>query len=117
MTGDRPSSAQAVERLTMGRDELHPAGPAEEVQTPPASVPQSSSGSAPSRRLLQRRLAQQTAVALARAGRRSTLAAVIFLDLDGFKQINDALGHAAGDELLMRIAERLRPAVRPADTL
>jgi diguanylate cyclase (GGDEF)-like protein len=56
-------------------------------------------------------------LALARAGRRSTLAAVIFLDLDDFKRVNDTLGHAAGDELLVRIAERLRPAVRPADTL
>jgi diguanylate cyclase (GGDEF)-like protein len=56
-------------------------------------------------------------LALARADRRSTLAAVIFFDVDDFKRVNDILGHAAGDELLVRIAERLRPAVRPADTL
>jgi diguanylate cyclase (GGDEF)-like protein len=56
-------------------------------------------------------------LALARASRRSTLAAVIFFDLNGFKRINDALGHAGGDDLLVRIAERLRPVVRPADTL
>jgi diguanylate cyclase (GGDEF)-like protein len=56
-------------------------------------------------------------IALARAARRSTLAAVVFLDLDDFKQINDTLGHAVGDELLVCIAERLRDTVRPADTL
>jgi diguanylate cyclase (GGDEF)-like protein len=55
--------------------------------------------------------------ALARAGRRSSLAAVIFLDLDDFKPINDTFGHRAGDEILVRIAERLRSAVRPSDTL
>ena len=56
-------------------------------------------------------------LALARAGRRSALAAVIFLDLDDFKPINDTFGHSAGDEILVRIAERLRSAVRPSDTL
>jgi diguanylate cyclase (GGDEF)-like protein len=55
--------------------------------------------------------------ALARAERRSSLAAVVFLDLDDFKPINDTLGHRAGDEILVRIAERLRAAIRPSDTL
>ncbi len=51
------------------------------------------------------------------AERASKLVAVVFLDLDGFKKINDTLGHEVGDKLLVKAAERLRSVVRGPDTV
>jgi diguanylate cyclase (GGDEF)-like protein/PAS domain S-box-containing protein len=67
----------------------------------------------PNRRLFEDRLA----IALAQAHRYRHRIAVIFLDLDRFKQVNDTLGHAVGDELLATVARRLTSCVREADTV
>ncbi len=67
----------------------------------------------PNRKLLVDRMEQ----ALARAKRNRTRVALLFLDLDGFKVINDTHGHEAGDEALRQIARRLSELVRQADTL
>ena len=67
----------------------------------------------PNRNLFLDRLHQ----ALSRAARRRTSIAVLFLDLDQFKLVNDSLGHAAGDELLAAVAQRIEGALRPADTV
>jgi diguanylate cyclase (GGDEF)-like protein/PAS domain S-box-containing protein len=67
----------------------------------------------PNRTLLLDRLT----MALARARRRNSLVAVLFLDLDHFKVINDSLGHSVGDDLLAAIATRLSTVLRPNDTV
>ncbi len=55
--------------------------------------------------------------ALSVAARRRTAIAVLFLDLDQFKLVNDSLGHAAGDELLAAVAPQIEQALRPGDTV
>ncbi|MCM2315801.1 MAG: EAL domain-containing protein [Thermoanaerobaculia bacterium] len=67
----------------------------------------------PNRMLLEDR----ASVALARARRNHTLVAVMFLDLDRFKVVNDTLGHATGDQILQAAAKRLAETLREADTL
>ena len=67
----------------------------------------------PNQMVLRDRLEQ----AIKMAARKQTNVAVLFLDLDGFKHINDSLGHAVGDQLLQSTARRLQEAVRTSDTL
>lgn len=67
----------------------------------------------PNRSLFARSLAE----ALARARRRKSGLAILFIDLDRFKNINDTLGHDAGDLLLCEMAERLRRCLRETDTV
>src|SRR5205823_9922511 len=67
----------------------------------------------PNRALFRDRLDQ----ALARGKRSSELVAVLLVDLDGFKQVNDSLGHDAGDRLLREVAQRFKHTVRESDTV
>jgi diguanylate cyclase (GGDEF)-like protein/PAS domain S-box-containing protein len=67
----------------------------------------------PNRMLLNDRISQAIAI----AKRHGTQVALLFLDLDGFKHINDSLGHSIGDKLLQSIAKRLVGSVRASDTV
>ena len=65
----------------------------------------------------RRLLADRMAMAIVHARRDKSAMAVVYLDLDGFKQINDTLGHGAGDTLLKMVAGRLSATVREEDTV
>lgn len=67
----------------------------------------------PNRTLFEDRLKK----AMAHQERRGGMVALLFIDLDGFKQINDTMGHAAGDELLIKASERLAIECRDMDTV
>jgi diguanylate cyclase (GGDEF)-like protein/PAS domain S-box-containing protein len=67
----------------------------------------------PNRMLFKDRLT----LAIAQAKRNSQMLAVMFLDLDRFKMVNDTLGHVVGDELLLHVSSRLRGCLREGDTL
>lgn len=58
----------------------------------------------------------RTAHALATARREQHKAAILFIDLDGFKVVNDTLGHDVGDHVLKTVAERLKESIRDVDT-
>jgi len=67
----------------------------------------------PNRRLLTERLT----MCVKRINRTDKIGALLFLDIDNFKRVNDSLGHTAGDELLIELSKRLESVVRSSDTL
>lgn len=98
LRADRILKAQEVDRLSYQDEIMHRAS--HDLLT-----------NLPNRTMMKEHLAH----ALSLAQRKETLVSVMFIDLDGFKTVNDNLGHHAGDELLKTVAQRLRKAVRCSD--
>jgi diguanylate cyclase (GGDEF)-like protein len=67
--------------------------------------------------LPNRRMLEEHGANLARCGMPMDRVAILYIDLDGFKGVNDTFGHRTGDELLIGFAERLRQSVRPSDII
>lgn len=110
-----PRLAKANEQVLLAA--LHAEAVAETAVTRLGELARSSQHDAltglPSRVLMLDRLA----LAIAAATRHETRIAVLFIDLDNFKRINDTMGHAAGDDALKLAARRLRAALRRSDTV
>jgi diguanylate cyclase (GGDEF)-like protein len=102
---ERAATLVATERLAQQRDVL-----IDELQVLATHDPLTG---LPNRRVLEERLEH----ALARTARRKTPLAVIFLDVNEFKSVNDSLGHAAGDELLREVGTRICRSLREVDTV
>jgi diguanylate cyclase (GGDEF)-like protein len=94
-------TAKMLESLKLANDELHRLA----LHDPLTKLP--------NRTLLEDRLNQ----VLAHSSRHGTVGAILFVDLDRFKMVNDSLGHFVGDELLRAVAARLKSLVRVEDTV
>ncbi len=101
MATTRPSESleRQLERVTADRDDLERLA----LRDPLTGL------------LNRRGLADSLSAELARAGREGYPVTLVALDIDFFKQVNDLYGHAAGDEVLERVAERLAAGIRPGD--
>lgn len=112
LTADRGDTLDAVMvGLNMLAEELE--GAIERQATFRSQALYDTLTSLPNRTLLTDRLEMQ----FARAHRDAKRVAILFIDLDGFKLLNDRLGHAVGDAVLMEVSDRLRSVVRETDTV
>jgi diguanylate cyclase (GGDEF)-like protein/PAS domain S-box-containing protein len=109
LTAERDPSGAVASVLGVGRDITERKVAEEEIKNLAFYDPLTN---LPNRRLLMDRL-QQTLASSARNGR---ISALLFIDLDHFKKLNDTLGHAMGDLLLKQVAHRLETGVREGDT-
>lgn len=107
---ERDESGRVVTVLGFGRDITEKIGQLELIETLVRTDPLTQLAN-------RRALVERAPGLLALARRRRTRAAVMLLDLDQFKAINDSMGHAAGDELLLEVSNRLSGCLRASDLL